>query len=77
MYYLASLAFIFFTDVSEQINNYTANAVIIASSVAGLVAAFQQLRKPKRTAPPKAKAKAPKVVTTISQDDVDEIGARR
>lgn len=77
MYILASLALLAFADVSQQINDYTASAVIIASSVAGLIGAFNALRKPKRTSTAKPKPKRGTVVAPLSQEAVDEIGARR
>lgn len=77
MFLLASLALVMFADVSQQINDYTANAVIIASSVAGLIAAFKQLQKPKRAPAQKPKPKKGSVVAPLSQDALDEIGGRR
>lgn len=76
MFYV-SLALVMLAGVSQQVQDVTASIAIIAASVGGLFAAWQQHKKPARTRRPAPKPKGGKVVAPMSSDELDELNARR
>jgi hypothetical protein len=72
-----SLAFVMAQATPSRVNTIIESSAVIATSITALVMALRQANKPKRAATPKPSKRASKVVAPLSQEAVDEIGARR
>lgn len=77
MFLLASLAFALLINAADQAQNIAETTAVIAASVGGIIAAIMAARQKAKPKTAKPKPKAPKVVNTLSQEAIDEIGARR
>lgn len=77
MFLLASLMLAFVFDALTTATNTAETVTIISASVAGIIGAILAARQKQKPKTSKPKPKQPKVVNTLSQADVDEIGARR